>query len=669
MAPWAAPQRLGLSGRLYATAALLLLAIAIIAGEAVRFATEIAAAQDHAEWSRAAARSVATHVVAVALFAGAAGVIGMALVHSLAARLGRTVTALRDTTTELTHRDAALRLRFDAALDNIAQGLLMVDSRLNVVVFNAPFLTMFGLDPAAVHAGMPVRALLQLSLAAGNHPGRTIEDLLSELRDRTVPGQDTGFREVLPGRVLAGRWESMGDGGWVCTYEDVTERQRSVATITRMERHDTLTDLLNRTTLTEEVRRALGRARRGEDFALLCINLDRFKQVNDTLGHQTGDAVLKLAALRLRGMVREVDAVARLGGDVFAVVQAGAAQPESAVALAARIIEVLSAPYEVAGTIVVVGVSVGIALATREDVDVDLLLRNADLAMHRAKQDGGGAWRFFEPQMDAVAQARRALELDLRVALERGEFELYYQPLVSIRDRSVCAFEALLRWHHPVRGMVAPDTFIPLAEEIGLIVPIGEWVLHTACATATLWPEAIRVAVNLSSVQFTRPLASGADLVEQVGAALAQSGLPASRLELEITESVLLQDNAVTLDMLHRLRDLGVRISLDDFGTGYSSLSYLRSFPFDKLKIDKSFIRGLTKTGESDAIVRAIAGLGASLGISTTAEGVETLQQLERLVAEGCTEVQGFFFSPPRPATEVPRLLGHHIPEPAQNAA
>jgi len=432
----------------------------------------------------------------------------------------------------------------------------------------------------------------------------------------------------------------------------ILARQRSVARIAHMSRYDGLTELLNRASFHAAIRQAGVKSARGTNFAVLCLDLDRFKQVNDTLGHPVGDALLCAVAQRLGELVRETDAVARLGGDEFAVLQVPIASPDNAAYLAQRIVETLRQPYDVAGHRVVIGATVGIALGHAEAHDVDTLLRNADLALYRAKQEGRGIFRFFEQEMDARAQARRQLELDLRGAVEREEFELYYQPLISVQHKRIKQFEALIRWAHPVRGVVSPDEFVGLAEEIGLIVQIGGWVLRTACREAVQWPDTVGVAVNLSATQFVR-----ANVVEQVTMALQDSGLAPNRLELEITETVLLQDTKRTLDTLHALRKLGVRIAMDDFGTGYSSLSYLRSFPFDKLKIDQSFIRDLGVTGESTAIVRAIAGMGQSLGIETTAEGVETEEQMRQLIGDGCTELQGYFFSKPCPARDVPKLL------------
>jgi diguanylate cyclase (GGDEF)-like protein len=385
---------------------------------------------------------------------------------------------------------------------------------------------------------------------------------------------------------------------------------------------------------------------------LLCIDLDLFKEVNDTLGHPIGDKLLKLVAERLRECARETDVVARLGGDEFAVVAVAAEQPRGAIVLAQRIIAALSSPFDLDGHQVVIGASIGIALAPGDSEQGEGLLKAADLALYRAKADGRGLYRLFEPEMDAKMQARRTLELDLRKALITNEFELFYQPVVNLALNEVCAFEALLRWNHPTRGMISPAEFIPLAEETGTIVPLGEWVLRQACAEAVGWPDDLKVAVNISPAQF-----KSRGLALAVTSALAASGLRPSRLELEITESVLLQDSESVMETLHALKDLGVQISMDDFGTGYSSLSYLRSFPFDKIKIDQSFVRDMSGDNDSVAIVRAVAGLGRNLGMSTTAEGVETDQQLEHLRDEGCSEVQGYLFSRPLPASELLPLL------------
>ena len=434
--------------------------------------------------------------------------------------------------------------------------------------------------------------------------------------------------------------------------EHLAARQKLEAQLTHMAHHDGLTGLPNRILFRQEMERELARARGGEAVAVLCIDLDHFKRVNDTLGHAAGDALLQGAADRLRACVRETDIVARLGGDEFAIVQLQADQPRAATVLAERLIADLSRPFDIEGHQVVVGASVGIALAPSDGTEADQLMKSADMALYRAKADGRGVLRYFESEMDAKMQARRALELDLRKALVEHEFELFYQPIVDLQSNRVSGFEALLRWNHPTQGLISPADFIPIAEDMGLIIPLGEWVLRQACKEAAGWPERVKVAVNLSPAQFKSKA-----LALVVTTALADSGLAPDRLELEITESVLLQDNDTVRGVLHQLRQLGVRISMDDFGTGYSSLSYLRSFPFDKIKIDQSFVRDMGQHDDSIAIVRAVAGLGRNLGMSTTAEGVETNEQLGRLRQEGCTEVQGYLFSRPLPASEVPRLL------------
>ncbi len=422
----------------------------------------------------------------------------------------------------------------------------------------------------------------------------------------------------------------------------------------RLALHDPLTGLPNRVLLAERMEHALARVRRqGTMLAVLCLDLDRFKQVNDTLGHPVGDDLLRAVAGRLADCLRNCDTVARLGGDEFAIIQAPLGRVEDAGVLAQRIIETLSEPYDLGGHKVVVGASVGIALAPADTADRDHLLKMADMALYRAKADGRGVFRLFEPGMDTKMQARRVLEFDLRRAVKAQEFELDYQPLVDLPSGRVSGVEALVRWRHPERGLIRPDDFIPLAEETGLIGPIGEWVLHQACAAAAEWPADVMVAVNVSAAQFKRP-----GLVAAVFDALAASALPPERLELEITETAFLADADTTLATLHRLREKGVRIAMDDFGTGYSSLGYLRSFPFDKIKIDRCFIREVETSMDCKAIVRAVTGLGSNLGITITAEGVETTAQLDQLRAEGCDQVQGFLFSRPVPARDVVALLG-----------
>ena len=418
----------------------------------------------------------------------------------------------------------------------------------------------------------------------------------------------------------------------------------------RLSLHDTLTGLPNRAMFAERMDEALSHVQR-QSVALLCLDLDRFKQVNDTLGHSCGDALLRCVADRLRGNVRPDDTVTRLGGDEFAVIQMASGADEAR-CLAQRLVDALSEPYELAGHRVVVGASIGVALAPGDTRAPDGLLQLADLALYRAKSDGRGTFCFFETGMDAKLQARRMLEADLRQAVAGHEFELHYQPVVALASGAISSFEALVRWRHPQRGLVSPGDFIPVAEETGLIVPMGDWVLRQACAEAASWPGSVSVAVNISAVQFR-----GDTLVASVFEALSATGLAPGRLELEITETALLADADSILATLHHLRAFGVRIAMDDFGTGYSSLSYLRSFPFDKIKIDQSFIRDIETSMDCKAIVRAVTGLGGNLGIPTTAEGVETIEQLNQLRAEGCDLVQGYYFSRPVPAGSVPALL------------
>jgi diguanylate cyclase (GGDEF)-like protein len=435
--------------------------------------------------------------------------------------------------------------------------------------------------------------------------------------------------------------------------KEIVERERSQAEIHFLAHHDSLTGLGNRILLREQLDLALSRPRRdNEALAVLFIDLDGFKSINDTLGHLTGDNLLRCVARRLQENVREVDKVARLGGDEFAIIQIESEQPKGAAMLASRLIELIARPCQIDGHQLVIGASIGVAVASEQTNNIDDLLKSADLAMYRAKADGRGTYRFFEPHMDACAQARRAMEFSLRTADIENAFELYYQPLVELATRRVTCLEALLRWRHPEKGFILPSEFIPLAEEIGMIVKIGEWVLRRACLEAMNWPQDVKIAVNLSPVQFKY-----GGLPRAVKTALLNAGLPAQRLELEITESVLLDKTENSLVVLNELRDLGVAISMDDFGTGYSSLSYLRSFRFDKVKIDRSFIGDLSTGSDGLAIVRAITDLGRSFGMTTVAEGVESLAQLKCLEHEGCGQVQGYLFSAPRPAAEIPSLI------------
>lgn len=540
---------------------------------------------------------------------------------------------------------AAAKSLLDAALDNMSQGLCFFDESDHLQVVNSRFCEIFKIRRGDIRSGMSFLDLLQASVGAGNHGTRSAKNLLREQKDfvRLHPDESHHY-ELSDGRIISAVYRSTSDHGWVATYEDVTERHHAEAKIMHMARHDALTDLPNRLLFGERTTQALTQHK---TLAVLFVDLDRFKSVNDTLGHPIGDALLCAVTERLQLAVRGADIVARLGGDEFAIVQLSA-NPAMATMLAERIISTLSEPFEIKGHQVLIGASIGIALAPEDGKDPDQLLKNADMALYRAKAEGRGTFQFFQKEMDACMQERRHLELDLRKAIATSQFELHYQPIIEITSEKITGFEALLRWHHPEKGLVMPDEFISIAEEVGLISSIGEWVIKQACVDAAKWPNKMSVAVNLSAVQFRSPT-----LVLSVISALAASGLSAQRLALEITETVFLQDDRLVLDTLHQLRELGVRISLDDFGTGYSSLSYLRSFPFDKIKIDRSFTRELQSKDDAIAIVRTIVQLGKNLGMSVIAEGVETEAQLDILRAEGCSEAQGFLFSAAKPINEI----------------
>jgi diguanylate cyclase (GGDEF)-like protein len=552
------------------------------------------------------------------------------------------------------------RLLLDTVINNMSQGVLMFDAQARLVFCNQRYIEMYGLSPAVVTPGCPVRDLLEHRAAVGAFAGSPADYIADLLEDVAAGKTSSGIAKAADGRVFSIVRNPIVGGGWIATHEDITDRQRAEERIVHMARHDALTDLPNRLMLRERLDHELKRVKRGECLAVLCLDLDHFKSVNDTLGHPIGDELLKVVAERLRRCTREPDTIARLGGDEFAIIMTGIEKPTDAVALAKRIRESITKPYHLDGHQIVADISIGISLAPIDGSEPDLLLKNADMALYGAKGDGRGTYRFFEPEMDAKMKARRELDMDLRNALVNAEFELYYQPLVSLKTNQITTFEALLRWNHPVRGLISPAEFIPVAEETGLIIPLGEWVLRRACAETAKWPAHIKVAVNLSPSQL-----KSRNLTQLVISALAESGMAANRLQLEITETVLMHNTFATLATLHQLRKLGVQIAMDDFGTGYSSLSYLRSFPFDKIKIDRSFIQDLSNGAEPLAIVHAVAGLAQSLNMISTAEGVETQQQLDQLQAVGCTEMQGYLFSHARPAADIVRLFLQPAEQPA----
>ncbi|MER9319391.1 EAL domain-containing protein [Mesorhizobium sp. M0659] len=540
--------------------------------------------------------------------------------------------------------------RFDAALANMSQGLLMYDAEGTLIVRNQRFLDLYKVTPDDFPLGMSQRALLEQMVRLRIYPSMDIDGEIANTRASLQAGEERSTdRSLADGRTLLVARRPLTGGGWVATFEDITERRRAEERMSHLAHYDTLTDLPNRSMFRERLDQAMA----GDTpLAIFSLDLDRFKAVNDTWGHPAGDWLLKCVAERLRHSLRsDTDVVARLGGDEFAILQFNPKGATDAEQLAKRIVAVVSQPFRDKGRDMHVGISLGIALYPGDGKDADTLLKNADMALYSGKSEGRNVYRFFEPGMDALVRARLALETDLETALKRREFVLEFQPITNIASGKIVGAEALMRWNSPTRGLVAPDDFIAAAEDSGLIVPLGEWALKQACSVAAGWPPGMRIAVNVSAVQIR-----SADFARSVISALAVSGVPASRLELEITETVLMDESETVLKTLRQLRELGIRIALDDFGTGYSSLGYLRRFPVDKIKIDRSFIHDIDSK-DTAAIVRTIIGLGAELGITVTAEGVETETQLDILRKAGCAEAQGFLTGMPSKAADMARLL------------
>ncbi|OWV89695.1 diguanylate cyclase [Rhizobium sp. N122] len=561
--------------------------------------------------------------------------------------------ALRGNMSALSQAFDGQQRLFEIILNNLPLGLSVFDAEQRLTLSNIRFGQLFGLTQDDVT------------------PGATIDDLIDKMRGAegtsARPGRRAGRhasaaansssirrREWLmdDGRIIQSMVTILADGSSIAIHADITEDREAAERITYLAHHDPLTGLPNRIHFRQQVDAALAARKPDEQIALVHLNLDRFKSINNMMGVSAGDKILQQVAERIRASAGSENTLARLGSDEFAILQTGRQQPWNVTALAEQIRRELSDLFRHGEKQVELSVSMGIAVAPGDGEETDILLKHAGVALSHAKADGRKRERFFAGEMEAQMQLRHALEADLRAAVEKEEFELHYQPLYDLSQRRICGFEALIRWNHPIRGRVAPMDFIPLAEEVGLIVDIGRWVLRRACSDAAEWPEDIKVAVNVSATQF-----SSSDLTRDVGEALAAASLSPSRLELEITESVLMENLSEVLPILHALKERDIRISMDDFGTGYSSLSYLSSFPFDKIKIDKSFVNDIADNKEAHAIMHAIILLGDALGMRVTVEGVETAAQLALLECEECDEIQGYHISPPRPALDVPHLL------------
>ena len=538
--------------------------------------------------------------------------------------------------------------RLDTAIDNMTQGLLLFDASERIVVCNRRYIDMYGLSDQVVKPGCSLHTLISHRKETGSFAGDIDSYREALLRDIAQGKATEIIIETTDGRTVRIVNKPLESGGWVATHEDITERRRAEERIAHLAHYDALTDLPNRMMFRERLDQQLSWVHRGAKLAVLYLDLDNFKTVNDTLGHPVGDELLVTIAGRLRSCVRDIDLVARLGGDEFAIIQTGIGQAADVTTLVARIQKAVRQPSDFGGHHIVSDTSIGIAMAPEDGDEADRLLKHADLALYAAKANGRGTYQFFEPQMDARAKARRALEFDLREAIMCGGFELHYQPIIETGRDAIVGYEALLRWLHPSRGMISPPEFIPLAEDTGLINQLGEWVLATACRDAAAWPNNLKVAVNVSPVQIKSP-----GLVLNLVRILAESGLHAARLELEMTETVLIRDDEATLSVLQNLRDLGVRIAMDDFGTGFSSLSYLHRFPFDKIKIDRCFIKNLPGDSGAEATIKAIIGIAKARNIVTTAEGVETEEQKKALCALGCDQIQGFLIGAARSTSEI----------------
>ncbi len=605
--------------------------------------------------------SLSPNVLALAIAGVALSVLGMSLVGAMAdRRLATRTDNFTKIIAELSHAQQQVRAsekeltdqRFwlNTAINNMSQGLLLFDASERMVVCNRRYIEMYGLSPEIVQPGCTLRDLISHRQQTGSFTGDVETYRSALLYDLARQEQSRMLFESPDGRSIRIVNQPLSDGGWLATHDDITAQRQSEARISYLAHHDMLTGLANRAALAQKIEEAAARQHRsGIPFSVLLLDLDRFKYVNDTLGHSAGDILLQEVASRLKRCLRETDAIGRLGGDEFAIVQVGDTSQRDAVSrFAERIIDIIAQPFEIEGNEVNIGTSIGIALAPEHASGPDDLLKMADMALYRAKSGGRNSYRFFDTEMIEVANARRLVETELRHAIQHNELRLHFQPIVDAKTLRICGAEALVRWQHPTKGMIYPDRFIPLAEETGLITQIGQWVLQIACDEAAKWPTDITLAVNISPVQFRK-----SNLIDVVTCALAQSGLPPDRLELEITETSLIESAAECLPLLRQLKSLGTRIALDDFGTGYSSLSQVTMFPFDKIKIDKSFVQNMTKRAACAAVISSTLTLASTLDIATTAEGIETAEQYELLRLAGVTSLQGYLLARPGPAAEL----------------
>jgi diguanylate cyclase (GGDEF)-like protein len=555
-----------------------------------------------------------------------------------------------------------INMHFDAALGNMTQGLCMFDGQKRLVVWNERYAQIYQLPPDLLQVGTPHEVIIADRVVRGILKGESSKSAakakISALGQLPKDAASCRVDEFSDGRFVLVTRQPLADGGWLATHEDITERRRAEAEIVHLARHDGLTGLANRAEFNAKLEEASKRLKRnGGTLTVMMLDLDKFKDVNDTRGHLAGDELLVEVGQRLKSQIREIDVLARLGGDEFAIIQEGGSdQHEGATALARRIINAITRPFDLGGHEASVGISIGIALAPQHGMESEELMRGADLALYDAKANGRNDFRLFRPEMLEVVHTRKLAESELRDAIEREEFELHYQPVISAETRVMCGVEALIRWRHPVRGFVAPDQFIPLAESSGLIVPLGEWVLRQACRDASSWPAHVKVAVNISAVQFRR-----GDLFDTIFSTLLESGLAPERLELEITETAALENQEAHLATIRRLKNLGISMALDDFGTGYSAVNYLTIFPFDKIKIDKSFTQGVLNRRDFKAVIASALALAQGLGIATTAEGIETEEQFDYMRNAGVDLMQGYLFGRPVPAAQLD-LRGEALP-------